>query len=213
MAAGIRQGCPSSGSIFVLLLDPWIRMVLSRLPRALPFGFVDDVALVMNEFFDDVVDLFLLLMLLEGAACLTLNMKKVVVVPLRPAADLLCWRQRLEQLCPSWRSCQLQRSAKYLGIYIGSDYDAFIWIASVTKFRQRVQAVASLAGSWTSQVPCYRVCALSVLSHVMQFARPPPTLMVDEAGFIAKVSSCLVRRSRMRLPSTSSSSASRRCHQ
>ena len=82
MCSGIRQGCPASGSLFVLLLDPWHKMLIHRIPRSWPYCFADDVAIILGEFFKDFMLLHSLLDLLSSAAALLLNMSKCVIVPL-----------------------------------------------------------------------------------------------------------------------------------
>ena len=64
--AGIKQGCPCSGSLFALGLDPFIRMVCLRIPPAVGkfLAFADDMAAaVMNIYiqFPILVKCFILL--------------------------------------------------------------------------------------------------------------------------------------------------------
>ena len=46
-AAGVRQGCPASTSLFVMVTDPIIRALCLRIPRPCKVrGFADDIAIV-----------------------------------------------------------------------------------------------------------------------------------------------------------------------
>lgn len=52
VSAGIRQGCPCSGSIFASAIDPVLRMLLCRIPRPLNtlVACADDIALMLTSF-------------------------------------------------------------------------------------------------------------------------------------------------------------------
>ena len=157
MSSGIRQGCPASGSIFVLALDPWMRMLLLRIPRALPCGFADDVAILLQELVADFAALIVVLNTLTKAAGLHINYNKTYIVPLRPGADKDQWRRLIGFIAPDWRRVNICDCAKFLGVFIGNNFDDFLWQAPSTKFFLRVASVAALAGSWSSQIHSYRL--------------------------------------------------------
>ena len=46
---GILQGCPASGSLFVLAIDPFLRMLKSKLLGARTKAFADDLATILKE--------------------------------------------------------------------------------------------------------------------------------------------------------------------
>jgi hypothetical protein len=50
--SGIKQGCPLSGTIFALVLDPLMRYITSRIPRepSILIGFADDLAALFSNF-------------------------------------------------------------------------------------------------------------------------------------------------------------------
>ena len=187
MQSGIRQGCPASGSLFVLLLDPWHRLLMSRLPASLPFGFADDVSIILANFFKHFVVLASVIELLQAAASLGLNMAKCVVVPLRPSEELPKWRRLIRALVPAWRSCAVAWCAKYLGVYLGHGYQEAIWRKPLVEFTSRVHTISTLNGSWCSQVHSYCTYAVSVLTYVMQFAQLPGSMYGDETRHISKV--------------------------
>ena len=78
MSSGIKQGCPSSGTLFALALDLFIRMVLMKTPRSdvLLRAFADDLACVLKDLFSTLPGLLNRLRLLELAAHLKANAKR-----------------------------------------------------------------------------------------------------------------------------------------
>eukprot|EP00972_Heterocapsa_arctica_P056222 8295167-Heterocapsa_arctica.AAC.1 len=49
--AGVRQGCPASSSLFVVVTDPIVRALLLRIPRnCMLRAYADDIALVLTNF-------------------------------------------------------------------------------------------------------------------------------------------------------------------
>jgi len=55
LMSGIKQGCPLSGTIFALALDPFMRMIIGCIhpERSILTGFADDLAAVLSNFHDE----------------------------------------------------------------------------------------------------------------------------------------------------------------
>ena len=47
--SGILQGCPASGSLCVLAIDPFLRMLKKKLPDARTKAFADDLATMLKH--------------------------------------------------------------------------------------------------------------------------------------------------------------------
>ena len=75
--SGIKQGCPASGSLFALLMDPFLRYLLCKIPRAkgIFLAFADDLAAVLFAI-QTLKDVLLCFKILRLAANLRLHMKK-----------------------------------------------------------------------------------------------------------------------------------------
>jgi hypothetical protein len=76
--AGIKQGCPASGSLFALALDPFLRMMMASIPPRLStvVAFADDLAVVLLHLFAGLRTLQPIFALLFQATGLALNLKK-----------------------------------------------------------------------------------------------------------------------------------------
>jgi hypothetical protein len=116
MEAGIKQGCPASGPIFALALDPFLRMILTRNPR--PLGtlgaFADDIAVVASELFDTFLELARDFSLFEAASGLKLNPKKTKFVPIGQLS-IESIRKHLEQKIPDWSEIRIGHYGKLPG--------------------------------------------------------------------------------------------------
>ena len=54
-AAGVRQGCPASTSLFVIATDPILRALCLRIPRScVTRAYADDIALVLTRIWEQV---------------------------------------------------------------------------------------------------------------------------------------------------------------
>lgn len=62
ITSGIKQGCPMSGSLFALSVDPFLRSILvSSLVGWIRLeGYADDLAVVLSRFWDDVASIMIL---------------------------------------------------------------------------------------------------------------------------------------------------------
>ena len=84
--SGIRQGCPLSGTIFALLIDPILRMLhhsMGEGPGRTTIGdYADDLACVVSDYTRDVPKMLRVFALAQQASVLTLKFRKCVLVPL-----------------------------------------------------------------------------------------------------------------------------------
>jgi len=135
---GIKQGCPSSGSIWALCFDPCIRAVVSRLPRdALFAGYADDLAIALRNVFEGIVPLWLVLCIIRGATGLSQNAKKTVLLMLwQQPIDVV--RRRIASMVPALASIRIEDYAEHLGIMIGPGMEAVKWNKASARYREMV---------------------------------------------------------------------------
>ena len=119
--SGILQGYLASGSLFVLAIDPFLRMLTSKLVGARTKAFADDLATMVRELRQTriVAECFDRLSAITG---LTLKPKKCKLLPL--GAEFTNDRKAqiqayIESDVPQWREFQITNSGEYLGFQVG----------------------------------------------------------------------------------------------
>jgi exonuclease III len=201
-AGGIKQGCPASGSLFALALDPFLRMLCLRLPSpvSLVSAFADDMGIVTRSLFRTLGLLAELFALLGAATAMQLNPKKSVVIPLGKQSAFSIHRHINENV-PALIGVLVQWCGKYLGFMVGPAADLTRWIAAAAKFWQRGMAARDAGGGFFHNVLSYSIYGTSVLGYLMQLCRIPRDILRMEARLLqyfthgpwnATPSSCLL---------------------
>jgi endonuclease/exonuclease/phosphatase family metal-dependent hydrolase len=175
--AGIKQGCPASGSIFALALDPFVRLLCLRLPRPLSAigAFADDIVITVMHLMKALRDLFPLFDLLAQAAGLQLNTKKTVIIPLSATTEFEIRRFLVDTL-PGWGGMHINSAGKLLGIMIGPEAANERWTAAASKFWTRSRDAKATTGGFTQGLLHYRVFAVPVLQHLMSYSAVPKAM-------------------------------------
>ena len=79
--SGIIQGCPLSGSIFVVTVDPFLRLLKKTLPSSTNRAFADDIATIVQSL-QDLSTLKSNFDLFRDISGLDLKIKKCSLIPL-----------------------------------------------------------------------------------------------------------------------------------
>ena len=79
--SGIIQGCPLSGSIFVMTVDPFLRLLRKTLPSSTNRAFADDIATIVQSL-QDLPTLKTNFDLFRDVSGLDLKIKKCSLIPL-----------------------------------------------------------------------------------------------------------------------------------
>ena len=136
-AAGVRQGCPLSSALFVVITDPILRAIFRSIPpHCMVREYADDLAVILNDFWRQapaVAEVFNEVALIS---CLVLNGRKRVIVPLWRYQEKSL-RSLLIELVPLWRNFIIDTKAKYLGDYIGPGGCDAGWNGAMSKYLQR----------------------------------------------------------------------------
>ena len=82
MHSGIRQGCPLSPLIFVVVVDGLLRELSAKLPECIPLAYADNTAVVSTDFRHDLPVLQSVLANFAMISCLRLSLPKTVIIPL-----------------------------------------------------------------------------------------------------------------------------------
>jgi hypothetical protein len=175
--AGIKQGCPASGSIFALALDPFVRLLCLRLPPPLNTvnAFADDLTIVALHLLQALRLIHPCFDMLAKAAGLRLNAKKSLIIPLAMATDFRI-RRFLVDTMPAWSRMLVENKGKLLGVHIGPGSAEHRWIECSAKFWSRARDAKSAGGGFWRALQHYKVFAVTVLNHIMQYDRIPEAL-------------------------------------
>ena len=192
ISAGVLQGCPLSGSLFAIAIDPILaRMarVLERGKRGILRACADDIgaALASSRVLPQLHQVFELGRLSAG---LTVNVNKCVVVPIYGICTLdmqARWRDWLAHHVPAWACFKIASLAKYLGVFLGPKAGQKQWHAQHNKWVDRARAIANMGTAASISVFQYNTRAVSSLSYIMQFCSPPAWLMRTERWCLAKI--------------------------
>eukprot|EP00959_Pyramimonas_sp_CCMP1952_P143544 3004936-Pyramimonas_sp.AAC.1 len=152
----MKQGCPLSGVLFALVLDPVLRCVL-QLQERLVFqigAFADDIYLVARSLCKTLPQVLVRLVLAGKVTGLTLNYKKcvVVVVNMEKKKDVLeAFRGRGLDVS----RYQIQRSGKLLGVLVGGQGFLDAWQPVAVNIGSRTEDVRSLGLSFIQSVQAF----------------------------------------------------------
>ncbi|CAK0907052.1 unnamed protein product, partial [Prorocentrum cordatum] len=124
--AGIIQGCPGSGTLFAVSMEPFVADFESTIElkhRGIVRLCADDIgtALIKLQY---LVQLFRIFGLAAQLAALHLNISKCQILPLAgPITDPIkqLYKLKLKALIPSWAAFEIVEVIKYLGMFLGPE--------------------------------------------------------------------------------------------
>ena len=186
--SGIRQGCPASGTLFALAIDPCLRFLISKIgpERGIINAYADDIAAVIRDLFDSIKIIDDSFKTIGRATSLHLHPGKVLIIPLwkYKEEDI---RRRIKDIAPRLAKAGVKECGKLLGFFIGPGAEALQWRGVAEELRARSRYLASLNLAWSGVAPLYRSHVLSVTSHVLQLAPPSRELRQVESNCLAVV--------------------------
>ena len=154
VSAGMKQGCPLSGVLFVICADVLVRALLKRIPQELGMvrAYADDIALVLSRASVLIPCLCILFEIWERATCMALNLKKCVAVPLS-WLTLQSFRDMLLVVAPQWSVFKVTTNAKYLGVYLGPGGVETSLQDPLRKYISRCHMIRAMGVGLTMSVP------------------------------------------------------------
>ena len=138
---GVLQGCPLSGSLFVIVMDP-ILFKFSKFVVSQGLGTVlacaDDIGVSLRRA-RDLHILHTICQLTENVAGLALKPKKCIIIL---CAELdqdyeIRFTTWLTEFLPRWGHFTIRRFGKYLGFFLGPRGGEQMWIEPIKKLRDR----------------------------------------------------------------------------
>ena len=184
IGVGIKQGCPSSGSLFALALDPFLRYLLNRIPppRLEVRAFADDLGAILRGFkyrFGTPAAAFGLLKL---AACLEIHPAKTqLCMILNPKNEDI--GEFLPRVKGEWSDVKIVDAILYLGAMVGPGADLVYWDTTIAKFKSAAKALAEMNMATPSALRWFAVAVQSIPSYVASLQ--PPSVAMSMAEQIA----------------------------
>ena len=182
--AGVKQGCPLSGLLFVIVCDSLLRALCKqiRLPGVIG-AFADDIAIVTSQVWLVLPGLRRLFKMLAKISCLNLKMKKCVLVPLWEY-QLRNVQALLTEIVPSWANMQIASYAKYLGFFIGPGARDLSWNAPAQKYEERCREVRARGLGLVASAHFYNQLCITVLSFIGQLSYAPRRVLSLESKMV-----------------------------
>ena len=173
ITAGIRQGCPLSPLLYVLVTEPFNRQLDRMESRRGRCTFADDLAYVGARGRQAWPLLQRLFQSLAAASGLHLNVSKTVLLP------LWTWRQRAAEelwteVVPAWSRVRVAYAGTYLGFEVGPAAADTSWTAPLRKYREAVCSWVARAPGLHLMILAYNTFVLSKLQYVAQLHGIPP---------------------------------------
>jgi exonuclease III len=171
ICSGIKQGCPLSGSIFALAIDPLIRKILaaSVLHPIRVTAFADDIAIVIGNLFLQLPDIMTIFASWGVVSALVLNPLKTAILPLWHFDGAMI-RRWIRHSVPALAGSAVADLAKYLGMLIGPGAADAQWTPVASKVLVRA-ADASHAGiGIAAKLRHFRLHGTTTVMYKAQFA-------------------------------------------
>ena len=172
--AGIKQGCPLSGTLFALALDPFVRLLCLTIPKHLGMitAFADDIAIVALDLLEALKALAPVFATLQAASCLEVNPGKTVVIPLWDHGRFEA-RRWLVDCLPSWAAFKVRLWGRFLGYLMGPEAAEHRFDLTLDKYRQRGMSARTAGGGFFGNLMHFQIYGSSVLGYLLQLAEPP----------------------------------------
>jgi hypothetical protein len=171
--SGIIQGCPASGSVFVLVVDRFLRFLSTISKDATTRAFADDIGSVIPSL-NLLPKYYRAFNLFERVSGLGLKAKKCVIIPLGKTLTPELAKEITEYLAkaaPKWVSFNIRGASEYLGFIIGPEggNDA----KTFNNFNSTVSEIANARLPTSSGTALYKLKAFPRLSYIPQLFTPP----------------------------------------
>ncbi|CAK0888508.1 unnamed protein product, partial [Prorocentrum cordatum] len=148
ITAGIVQGCPASGLLFSLALDPFLqdfRSVVDGTGRGHTRACADDIGMAL-KCISALSEISAVFRKAQRLAHLKLKIPKCHIVPLIDSASpevIHQYRLWLGTHLPGWTSMGISGKLKYLGMFLGPDVEWDSWHAPLSKYQSRCALIAA----------------------------------------------------------------------
>jgi hypothetical protein len=134
--SGVLQGCPASGSLFVIAINPCLKMINASIgPNDICRAFADDIATVL-ESIRTLAKIESIFEIMRRISNLSIKSKKCVLIPLGGfLTDDLRKKVHsfLKDEVPSWKDFTIASAGEYLGFWVGPQVMDKLWKKAQSK--------------------------------------------------------------------------------
>ena len=178
---GVKQGCPLSGLLFVIVCDALLRVLCAASGlRDMTRAYADDVGMVLHNLWASGPQIAKLFNVFEMIAGLRLKAKKCKIVPLW-AYEIGKVKEGLASLVSEWAAFDIVDCAIYLGIWLGPGAGCKTWDDPMSKYMVRCRTLRGLGLGLQASAYQYNMFCVSVLSYIWQLMAAPPQALIQEA--------------------------------
>ena len=190
--SGVLQGCPLSGMLFDVALDPFLRWFDAAVRPdfdGVIRACADDIggSLARLEVLKSVFPIF---ETAREVAGLTLKPAKCIIVPLyaKFSAHIVeTIRLWLHAHIPQWSKFQIKPTAKYLGFWLGPAANTMQWTEAGNKWLGRGRDIADAKYPASVTAREYNVKAVPVLSFLSQLLEVPSDFIQKETHLLHRL--------------------------
>lgn len=175
--AGSAGGCPLSGTMFALSLDPFVRWYLSRsvFTGTHIFLYADDLANALRDVFQHLPLLLRALHHWRLASGLALKPSECVVLPLW-TGDYTTIRTFVGNL-PGFSPDSVRTSARYLGVDLGVESAATQSLSVAPRITQRAHDIRSAGATLPTRIALHNTHVASMVRYRAAFYPPSLALL------------------------------------
>jgi exonuclease III len=175
--SGVRQGCPLSSVLFVLVTDCiFTALSQSTGPRDFLRGYADDIGMIIRNLWESGPEISQMFLRIGRISRLELNGKKCILIPLWSVPVEENIRARLAEIIPDWSIFSIKPFGKYLGFLIGPGAKNQEWNHIMTRVLDIAHFIKSLGLPKLHSLMLYNMVGVSQLRFVAQLRVPPRAL-------------------------------------
>ena len=171
--SGVLQGCPLSGSIFAIIMNPFLVHFENKIEikkKGVVRACADDIGMVLRSV-SDLVSAHAVFSRAKRFAGLALKPAKCNLVPLAAQwSDKLsrAIHHRLANMIGEWQAFQVLPCCRYLGFYLGPAAGQMQWASPLSKWASRSELIAATGCPPLAAACLYNSRAVTTLSYVGQ---------------------------------------------
>ena len=193
--SGVLQGCPLSGFLFAVGVDPflwWMYKVIELAGLGKIRVCADDIGTALKNI-SALLVLYPIYVAIERAAGPSLKPSECLLVPTGHEFTLglvIIFETWLQLNIPGWACFEIKSAGKYLGFWLGPKAASLQWIRTLDKYSCRTQLAADTGSAASVSVLRYNSRALPVLGYISQLLPLPPGFAKIERKMLYRVLHC-----------------------